>query len=593
MKKMKKEIIIPVLTAVVGIFIGYLLFSGSSKEEVAVDTVQKKQIWTCSMHPQIRRDAPGDCPICGMDLIPLDENASDNPLVFEMSEDAVRIAQIETTVIGSDDASARNLTLSGRLTSDETTASSLVSHIPGRIEKLYISFTGDRVYKGQKIAQIYSSNLISAQGELLEAYKVRESHPELLQAAKQKLRYWKISDAEIEQIIKKGAVQEYFDIRAEHTGVITKRRVNVGDHLMQGGVLFDVQNLNSLWAVFDVYEKDLSTVHIGDEIYFMTPALKGQNFSSKVVFIDPLINPATRTASVRLEVSNAKQLLKPDMFITGTLHDNKQDTRKQLYVPKSAVLWTGERSVVYVQLPGTKVPSFEYREVLLGASSGQQYEVLEGLSQGEEVVTNGAFVIDASAQLNNRSSMMNRSLLGVGSNASEFSTPDFSSETPKAFKMQLKAVIAEYLVMKDALVASENEKVKASAEKLRALLNKVDMKLVDGKAHLYWMEKGEALKGASQKILTAKNIDLQRASFDELSVALISAAQAFGITDEQLYIQYCPMADNNKGAYWLSKQTQIRNPYFGDQMLTCGEVKDSIKVQQVKRVQTMPPGHQH
>lgn len=591
---MKKEFIIPVITAVVGILLGYLIFSGPSEEIAPQKSEDKVQIWTCSMHPQIRKTEPGDCPICGMDLIPLDENTSDNPLVFEMTADAIRIANIQTTLVGSSDESTGKLTLSGRLTSDETTASSLVSHIPGRIEKLYVSFTGDRVYTGQKIAQIYSPNLISAQGELLEAYKVRDTHPELLVVAKKKMRYWKISDAQIDQIISKMEVQEYFDIRAEHTGVITKRRVNVGDHLNSGGVLFDVQNLNSLWAVFDVYEKDLSSVKIGDEISFTTPALKGQSFASKVVFIDPLINPATRTASVRLEVSNQKNLLKPDMFITGILYDYNQDSRKQIYIPKSAVLWTGERSVVYVKLPGTDIPSFEYREVLLGNSYGNQYEILEGLKSGEEVVTNGAFVIDASAQLNNRSSMMNRSLLGVDSKETEISTPDYANETPEQFKTQLKQVIDMYLEMKDALVTSKDVDTKKFAQEIEKALGKVDMKLLKGESHMYWMDKMKSINSANQLIIAAKNIDAQRGSFDELSVALISASQAFGMSDENLYVQYCPMADNNKGAYWLSKQSIIRNPYFGDQMLTCGEVKDSIK--EVHPVTTRPApmqGHNH
>lgn len=591
---MRKEIIIPIVTALAGLFIGYLIFSGSSAENKEQNTEEKTQIWTCSMHPQIRKNEPGDCPICGMDLIPLDESAGDNPLVFQMSEDAVRIANIQTTTVGGSGETSGILTLSGKLTTDETTASSLVTHIPGRIEKLYVSFTGDRVYKGQKIAQIYSPNLISAQGELFEANKIKNSHPELLEAAKNKLRYWKVPESEINEILKSGVVKEYFNIYAEHTGVITKRRVSVGDYLGQGGVLFDLQNLNSLWAVFDVYEKDLELVKVGEEISFTTPALKGKTFTSKIVFVDPLINPSTRTASVRLEVSNSNNLLKPDMFITGKLHGKSMDARKQLYIPKSAVLWTGERSVVYVKLPGTDIPSFEYREVLLGNSSGNLYEILDGLVPGDEVVTNGAFVIDASAQLNNRSSMMNRILLGVESKDSEFSTPDFSNETPATFKAQLKTAVDSYLKLKDALVSSKSDEAQKQATLTQKSLGKVDMKLLKGQSHMYWMEKSDELKNAIQKIISGKNIDSQRASFDELSLAIINTAQAFGITSEKLYIQYCPMADNNNGAYWLSSQMKIRNPYFGDQMLTCGEVKDSIKERKVQSVKPAPiQGHNH
>lgn len=591
---MRKEIIIPIVTALAGLFIGYLIFSGSSAENKEQNTEEKTQIWTCSMHPQIRKNEPGDCPICGMDLIPLDESAGDNPLVFQMSEDAVRIANIQTTTVGGSGETSGILTLSGKLTTDETTASSLVTHIPGRIEKLYVSFTGDRVYKGQKIAQIYSPNLISAQGELFEANKIKNSHPELLEAAKNKLRYWKVPESEINEILKSGVVKEYFNIYAEHTGVITKRRVSVGDYLGQGGVLFDLQNLNSLWAVFDVYEKDLELVKVGEEISFTTPALKGKTFTSKIVFVDPLINPSTRTASVRLEVSNSNNLLKPDMFITGKLHGKSMDARKQLYIPKSAVLWTGERSVVYVKLPGTDIPSFEYREVLLGNSSGNLYEILDGLVPGDEVVTNGAFVIDASAQLNNRSSMMNRNLLGAETNNYEFRTPDYSKETAASFKSQLLQVVDIYLTLKDALVASKSSEVKLQAEHMQNKLQKVDMKQLNGEAHKYWMEKSKKINESIQKIISGKDIEIQRSSFDDLSLALITSVQAFGLTSGKLYIQYCPMADNNNGAYWLSKQDKIRNPYFGEKMLTCGEVKDSIKERKVQSVKPAPmQGHNH
>lgn len=575
---MKKQIIIPIVTALAGLLAGFLIFNRASEETPTQQAEKNVQIWTCSMHPQIRKTEPGDCPICGMDLIPLEDNGNESPLLFEMSQDAIRIANIQTTVVGNGSGAEGGLTLSGRLVSDETAASSLVSHIPGRIERLYVSFTGDHVSVGQRIAKIYSPRLISAQGELLEAYKIKDTHPELLEAAKNKLRYWKISEKEIDGIIQSQQVKEYFDIYAEHSGVISKRKVNVGDHLMEGGLLFDVQNLNSLWAVFDVYEQDLSLVNIGDEITFTTPAISGKEFASKVVFIDPVINPSTRTASVRLEVPNSHKTLKPDMFITGKLFSKNEERSSQLFVPKSAVLWTGERSVVYVKQQGTDIPTFEYREVELGESNGNKYAVNKGLKSGEEVVTNGAFVIDASAQLNNRSSMMNRNLLGVEESDQSVRTPDYKAQTSEQFKQQLQKVVSAYLALKDDLVTSESVKAKASGKKLEIALQKVDMKLLKGEAHMYWMDKSVKISEAVKQIISGKNVDVQRGSFDELSVALISAGKAFGIHNEQLYIQYCPMANGKKGAYWLSTQTAIRNPYFGDQMLKCGEVKDSIVV---------------
>ena len=144
-------------------------------------------------------------------------------------------------------------------------------------------------------------------------------------------------------------------------------------------------------------------------IEFSTPSVNVEIFKSKVSFIDPLINPKTRSATVRVEISNTKQLLKPEMFVTGNLIPNSK-SNQQLTVPKSAVLWTGERSVVYVKIPELKIPSYEFHEVVLGKAIGDNYVVISGIKVGDEVVTNGAFVIDASAQLNNQSSMMNRNI---------------------------------------------------------------------------------------------------------------------------------------------------------------------------------------
>jgi Cu(I)/Ag(I) efflux system membrane fusion protein len=592
---MRKDIIIPLLTAGLGFFIGFLIFRSTDDDANVKVTEDKIQIWTCSMHPQIRKNEPGDCPICGMDLIPLDENMGSDPLIFEMSEDAIRISNIETTVIGNVNGDEGFLTLSGRISPDETAASSLVTHIPGRIEKLYVSAIGESVSKGQKIAQIYSSELISAQGELLEAQKMKDSRPEILNAAINKLRYWKISESVINGILENQKIQEFFDVTADHSGVITKRRINVGDHLMKGGVLFDVQGLNIIWAVFDVYEQNLEAIKIGDEISFTTPAFRDKTFKSRVEFIDPIINASTRTASVRLEVDNNKMLLKPDMFVQGTLNlKTKNISQRKLLVPKSAVLWTGERSVVYVKLPERRVPSFEYREVTLGNASGDHYEVIEGLFSGDEVVTNGAFVIDAAAQLNNRSSMMNGNLLESEEQESILNTPDYSESTPAKFKNQIVKVINIYLELKDALVESRSSDAQKSAQKLSKALGDVEMNLITGEAHNYWMLRVAELTKANDGIKTAEGIDLQRNSFDELSEALISVSQSFGIYEDKLYVQFCPMANGDNGAHWLSNEAKIRNPYFGDAMLKCGVVKDSIKKRQVKEVKQSPvQGHNH
>lgn len=568
MNKLSRNIVIPIITGLIGIAIGYAVFVllNDQKEEVATSD----EIWTCSMHPQIRKNEPGDCPICGMDLIPLDQLGGSN-IILEMTDEAVKLAQIQTTKIGTNSDEITSLKLSGKIEANETANASLVTHIPGRIEKLFVSFTGEKVRAGQKIATIYSPSLITAQKELIEAEKMKYIQPKLYEAARNKLKYWKITDQQIEDILQSGEVKETFNIYAEHSGVVQNRHVSVGDHLMQGGVLFSVQNLNTLWVVFDVYEKDLTHVQVGDIITFTTPSLPGQKFESKVSFIDPIIDPNSRTAKVRVEVSNRGNELKPEMFVSGDLKGDFE-TDMNLTVPKSAVLWTGQRSVVYVKVPNADLPSYEYREVILGESLGDDYQVIDGLEAGDEIVTHGAFVIDASAQLNNQSSMIN----GLMTKEDTVDLPDYTSETPDQFKLQLQKLTSIYIDLKDAFVATDPQKVKTIAPNLLAGLDNVNMKLVKGEAHAYWMEQMKIIKDNAQMTKATNDIKKQREYFVDLSAAIVNSNKVFGVKSATYYEQYCPMANSKEGAYWLSTEAGIRNPYFGDKMMTCGEVKNKI-----------------
>jgi membrane fusion protein, copper/silver efflux system len=576
-KNMKTQNII--FTAIIAFVAGaagsWFVFGGKEQAEVApvqTTTQADVSIWTCSMHPQIRQNEPGLCPICEMDLITLESNSSDNPLVLEMSESAVALANIQTTVIGSTSAGIKKpITLNGRIKQDERRISSQVSHVPGRIEKLYVSFTGEEVEKGQKLAEVYSPELITAQRELIEASKMAENNA-LLEAARNKLRYWKIPEQTIKEIETSGASREMFPVYATESGVVSKRKVSTGDHIESGGILFELINLERLWVLFEVYEKDLANIKLGQQIDFTSNSYPSKKFSSRISFIDPVIDPQTRVAKVRTDISNKGGILKPEMFVTGTLSASKNNTKtEKLSVPKSAVMWTGKKSVAYVKLKETEIPSFEYREIELGEAIGDRYMVISGLEQGDEVVSNGSFVIDAAAQLNNQASMMNRD---IGIKKEAVGLPDFSAETPSEFKSQLHNLAKSYLVIKDALVASDSELSNNAIPSFLESLENVDMSLVKDEAHMFWMEQLDILNAHIEKLSETTDIEVQRKQFEFISEALITSIKAFGLDTGKLYVQYCPMAFNNRGAAWLSNQEQIRNPYFGDKMLKCGVVKD-------------------
>lgn len=587
----------------IGLTLGYLLFFKPAGETGQTETdhnhlemTNAESIWTCSMHPQIRQNEPGQCPICEMDLIPLEANTSNDPLVLEMTAAAVKLAQIETSLIGTTGAAEKNLSLSGKIQADERLSASQVAHIPGRIEQLFVTFTGEQVYRGQKLATIYSPELVTAQQELLEALKMKDINEGLLLAARKKLAYWKIPSEDIQAIEESGQIQETFTLLADASGIVTGRRVAVGDYLKQGEVLFDLVSLNRLWVLFDAYEEDLAVVKVGDKIEFSTPALPNKTFTTRITFIDPLINPKTRVASLRGEISNTGRLLKPEMFIRGRMQSPVNASQK-LLIPKSAVLWTGQRSVVYVKVPNTNIPSFKFREITLGDRVGNDFLVESGLEPGEEVVTYGSFAIDAAAQLNNQASMMNKDVMLKGTDHTQH-LPDYTASTPTVFKQQLVDATDAYLLLKDAFVTTDSLLAQQRADQLVETLDKVDMSLVKGDAHLYWMEQLEALQAHGKKIVALINVEEQRKQFGFLSKVLINTIKVFGITDNSYYVQYCPMAFDNAGANWISDNEEINNPFFGEKMLKCGSVEEMItkeyKNPPMEQAASVPrPGHNH
>ena len=191
------------------------------------------------------------------------------------------------------------------------------------------------------------------------------------------------------------------------SGIISKKMINVGDHVMEGQALYSISNLRTLWATFDVYERDLKNFSIGQQIEIKPNAFPNKIIKAKISFIDPVLNSNTRTVTVRANLQNKDNLLKPGMLLTSIVKMNKSKNNKiVLMLPKSAVLWTGKRSVVYVKISKDE-PVFEMHEVVIGSETSNEYEILSGLVMGQEVVTNGTFTIDAAAQLQGKKSMMN------------------------------------------------------------------------------------------------------------------------------------------------------------------------------------------
>ncbi|MCH7408292.1 efflux RND transporter periplasmic adaptor subunit [Belliella sp. DSM 111904] len=562
-----KQIVIVILSCLFfGAVAGYLIRGGREEhpdhEHTHID--ENGVEYTCSMHPQIRQNEPGQCPLCGMALTPVSnkKGGESSPFVLEMTPEAVALSNVQTVRVKSG-AGTGQLSLTGKIQSNEQRVKSLTANYAGRVDQLFINFTGQEVSRGEKLATLYSPELVNAQKELLETAKIKERQPALYQAAKEKLRLWKISEEQIAKVESSGEVQSQFDVYADVAGVVTARNVSVGDFVSRGSVLFEVVDLSTVWVILDAYESDLGAIKKGDDLSFSVSAYPGRAFNAKVTYIDPVLNPDTRTVGVRAEAMNRNFEFKPEMFVSANIFTG-QSGQSGLIIPKTAILWTGPRSVVYAQVGDKEAPAFEMREVELGARVGEDYLVLSGVEEGDQVVSNGVFAIDAAAQLSGNYSMMTRP---------EVKTLD----TPEEFRKQLTAFVQIYFPIKDALVKSDADATQKTISPAKASLAKVDMNLLEGKAHDIWMDLLRPMQNSLDKITQTSDVEEQRKHFETLSDNLIEAVEYFGVVGKTTYRQYCPMAFKDQGAYWLSSEKEIRNPYFGDTMLTCGEVKETYQ----------------
>lgn len=559
----------------VGLLLGWFIFGNNSSNDKTAhnhdEVVKGNQMWTCSMHPQIMQPEAGDCPICGMDLIPAEVGAEGLGVnEFKLTENAMALANVEVVKVGVTENSKNTMIISGKIVENKETIETLSAHYNGRVEKLYVTFLGEKIQKGHPVAEIYSSELVNAQQELLTAYKMKDVNESLYASVRKKFENWQIQSSQLDKIVETGKIKNSFTIYAHSSGVVSEIFVEKGAHITDGKPIFKIANLHTVWAEFDVYENQLNLFTLGQKVEIATNASPNKIVKGTVSFINPVLNTATRTVKIRVVLNNNDGLLKPGMFVSGSVFLNDTSSNgDDVTIPASAVLWTGKRSVVYIKT-SEDLPVFELREVALGVKNGDMYQVVSGLEKGDVVVSNGAFTVDAAAQLQGKKSMMR------SSNTKEETISIERISVSEKFKAQLSFMFDEYQNLKNSLVKDDSGLAKISAQKLLTTINKVDMKLLKEKeAHEQWMHIEKKLITASEAISKTDKIEEQRKYFEDFSNPFITAVQLFGI-DKKVYKQFCPMANNDKGAFWLSESDVIANPYFGASMLKCGEVKEII-----------------
>ncbi len=452
-------------------------------------------LWTCSMHPQIKLQEFGQCPICFMDLIPLQGEASGDKTSLRqisLSPEARQLAGIVVAKVQRHNVAVEKR-LAGKVAYDETRVRTITAWTEGRIQEMHVDFTGSTVRKGEPMVSIYSPELVSAQAELLQARKtledlrdtelnlVQESAARTVRAAKEKLRRLGLSAAQIGAIIKRGKPLEYINVPAPLGGVVLAKEVKEGQYVKTGTPLYAVADLSRVWVVLEAYESDLPWLEQGQKVGFRTKALPGQVFEGKVVFIDPLVDETTRTVRIRLSVSNAEGKLKPGMLVQAVQQASPQPANAEhppLVIPASAPLRTGKRAVVYVA--DAKNPGqYEGREIILGPRAGDQYIVKHGLQAGELVVTQGNFKIDSAVQIQAGPSMMNPPGAVLGAT---------KQDLPPLFTSQLRLLHAAFNRLQNTVQTNDLEATHLAFGRFHTALRQIDATGLEDVASLKWNE---------------------------------------------------------------------------------------------------------
>ena len=425
---------------------------------------QGETTWTCSMHPQVKLDEPGQCPICFMDLIPLaNEGESDASTEISLSAAAVKLAQISTTPARHAMAHSQ-IYLSGKIDYDETRVKNIAAWFPGRLEHLYVDYTGIRVNRGDHLLEIYSPELYSTQSELLQAYNrvkradqspaSQKSSLATYEAVVEKTKLLGLSMNQINTITSTGKARSVLQINSPITGIVIHKNAMEGKYVKTGEQIYSIADLSKVWLILEAYEKDLPWLTYGQELSFSVAGLPGRTFSAHISYIDPLVNPEKQSVTVRAVLDNKQGLLKPGMLAEASIsvmlngsgqvvtpdlsekwacpmhpevvEDHPGDcsicgmdlvplqeiggtqtfATHALLIPASSVLKTGRRALVYVQISESESSQFALREVVLGPRVGSEYIVIDGLAVDELVVSNGNFKIDSAMQIAGKKSMM-------------------------------------------------------------------------------------------------------------------------------------------------------------------------------------------
>jgi len=586
------------LLVVVGIVVGGLVFgvrSGGAPDphaghgnnaDAGAGGEAQATIWTCSMHPQIRQSEPGQCPICGMDLIPVspDEGAGNgDPGRLVLSERAKALSRLRTTTVRRRSDSAAELRLLGRVEPNETTLKTITAWTGGRIDRLHVKVTGERVRAGQVIATLYSPEVLAAHQDLLVAKRqvdrmsasvptAKQAATAALDAARERLRLLGVPDDALARMEGQDRPTRAVPIRTPFSGTVIERVATEGAYVTTGAPLYRIADLGKLWIQLDAYESDLPRLSLEQQVRVEVEAFPGEEFTGKLTFIDPTLDARRRTARVRVEVDNKDGRLRPGMFAQAVVAAGAEEGESApLVIPSTAPLFTGRRAIVYVEVEREGVLGYEPRTVRLGPRLGHFYPVVAGLSEGERVVMRGAFTLDADLQIRGGTSMM------ASPDDREPGAWDAVIDVPKGELARLSPVAAAYLTVQRALAADDLAAARAAATELEKAISAAKIETPhDAKAA--WATIAAELSKHARHVARVETIEDARMGFEGLSDGIGSMLRRLGNPlAGELVEAHCPMAFGSRGASWFQQGETIDNAYFGASMRTCGKIERRVE----------------
>ena len=554
--------------------------AGPHPASAPLESSRKVLFYQSAMHPWIKSDKPGKCTICGMDLVPVFEGetgiSTDGRMVM-LSSNSITVLNVQTAEIKRQPL-RRTLRVAGTIEDDDSRHRILSAYLDGRVDELFVNYTGAEVTAGQPLATLYSPMLLTAEREYLslvgqkKVAALQDEQSRMIDAAAQRLMRLGLTPEQIANLPDKPESERHTQILAPVTGTVVLRNVYAGQYVKEGDRLFEIGDFSRMWFQFDAYERDLAWLQVGQGVDVSTPSAPGRVFSGKITFIDPNLADQSRSAKIRVELANPliekdgqkRRELLHRLYAEGVVTMKPPEL---LTVPRSAVLSPAGQSVVYVDQGSG---AFEPRSVKLGRAGDDAWEVLDGLAEGERVVTSGNMLIDAQAQLNQ------------SSRSPSARTTNITHATTGTLTAPQKQALIDFLALADAvtkaLSGDDLKQFNEQAARLHGALPPLLQAFDTGKDWQPLLATVEATAHFEQ----AKDLVSARKAFHPFSSAVVELVRQLRTQEKNfggVRIFQCPMVKQAfpgapKSGQWLQLEATIHNPYFGAEMIDCGtEVK--------------------